>query len=535
MASKEYNLVDGGIHDQYDKSRAKIQFFGGGFGNGKTAASVVLKAMELAKQYPGSNGLIARSTYPKLNDTIRKEFIKWIPKQWIKSFPKSQNGTNTCTLKNGTEINFRYVEQQGKSGESSTSNLLSATYDWIIVDQIEDPEIVYKDFLDLLGRLRGNTPYIGDDPTMPQTGPRWFCITSNPTRNWVFTKLIKPVQIYETTGRITEELLCKRYTEKDFERGICEKTQIGNAILDSEGKAQLIIDIFEGSTYENETNLGADFIETLENTYRGQMRERFLMGKWGAYEGLIYMEHDESIHAVPKDKMVHYLTSGINKTHKLTLLEGYDHGLAMPACYLLALVDYLGMVFIIDGFYLAELTPEKIINNIKKLRMSNIGYNSIEDKINADPSIFRRGSGEKKVVGVRVCDLLFDKRNGVNTRAANNDIINGITKVQNYMNINPNLVNPFTCKPGSPLLFYADHLTFISDEIGDYYWKKDSDGDYTEKPRDKNDHAMDTIKYMLSTRPKAAEVVKTYDNVKQYIEVWHEHSTADIKRNIRHG
>jgi hypothetical protein len=47
---------------------------GGGFGNGKTTAGVV-KALELAKDYPGSNGLIARSTFPKLNDTIRKEFL----------------------------------------------------------------------------------------------------------------------------------------------------------------------------------------------------------------------------------------------------------------------------------------------------------------------------------------------------------------------------------------------------------------------------------------------------------------------------
>jgi hypothetical protein len=36
---------------------------------------VLVKALQLAKDYPGSNGLIARSTFPKLNDTIRKEFL----------------------------------------------------------------------------------------------------------------------------------------------------------------------------------------------------------------------------------------------------------------------------------------------------------------------------------------------------------------------------------------------------------------------------------------------------------------------------
>jgi len=175
-----FNLECGGLQEQFLKSKAKIQIYGGGFANGKTATSCI-KAIELAQMYPGSNGLIARSTYPKLNDTIRKEFLKWCPEDWIKSFPRSQNASNTCTLNNGTTINFRYIQQQGKStGEATTSNLLSATYDWIIVDQMEDPEIVHKDFLDLLGRLRGMAKYVGDDPTMPRTGPRWFIITTNP-------------------------------------------------------------------------------------------------------------------------------------------------------------------------------------------------------------------------------------------------------------------------------------------------------------------------------------------------------------------
>jgi hypothetical protein len=71
--------------------------------------------------------------------------------------------------------------------------LLSATYDWIVVDQIEDPEITEKDFLDLLGRLRGSAEYTGDDPTMPRTGPRWIILLCNPTRNWVYREACKAI------------------------------------------------------------------------------------------------------------------------------------------------------------------------------------------------------------------------------------------------------------------------------------------------------------------------------------------------------
>ena len=78
----------------------------------------VIKALMLAKHYPGSNGLIARSTYPKLNDTIRKEFLKWCPDSWIKR--KALSIDNVVELENGTVVNFRYIAQQGKSGEGSS-------------------------------------------------------------------------------------------------------------------------------------------------------------------------------------------------------------------------------------------------------------------------------------------------------------------------------------------------------------------------------------------------------------------------------
>ena len=70
MSRKVFQVEVGSLQSDFLKSTAKVQIFGGGFGNGKTAAAVV-RALQLAQDYPGSNGLIARSTYPKLNDTIR--------------------------------------------------------------------------------------------------------------------------------------------------------------------------------------------------------------------------------------------------------------------------------------------------------------------------------------------------------------------------------------------------------------------------------------------------------------------------------
>ena len=124
-----YNVKRGGIHQRFLNSRFPVQVLGGGFGNGKTAC-VCVKAIRLAIDYPGSNGLIARETYPKLNDTIRKEFYKWVPHNQVKRWPTKDD--NTLIFKNGSVVNFRYIQQRKQSEDGvATSNLLSATYDCV--------------------------------------------------------------------------------------------------------------------------------------------------------------------------------------------------------------------------------------------------------------------------------------------------------------------------------------------------------------------------------------------------------------------
>ena len=492
---RSYRVIEGSLQEKFDKLRSKVQFYGGGFANGKTAAACVLKALKLARDYPGSNGLIARSTYPKLNDTIRAEFLKWCPAHWIKSFPRSSNGSNTCTLVNGSTINFRYVAQQGAaSGEQSTSNLLSATYDYAIIDQIEDPEIVEKDFDDILGRLRGMTPYEGDDPTMPKNGPRWFIITANPTRNWVYKRLIKPVHVYDETGIIGPNLLCVRNVDTN------------EPILDKDGKPQLLISVVEGSTYENAENLEPDFIQTLESTYRGAMKDRFLMGGWGSYEGLIYPQYDEVSHMLPYDDVMDYLGDLRAQYYDVNFIEGYDFGIAVPSCYLCGFCDAWGNIFLVDGFYEKgeDLPVEDQRDAIKALR-DTYGVHG-NPAIMADPAIFRRTSATRRTVGQSTADVLYDKGNGVRVVRGNNDILNGIIKVSAYLAPMRLHQHPLTGEHGAPHLYITDNLQFVSDEFTGYMWKTNGKGDREDVPRDKDDHAMDTIKYMLSRRPEISKL-----------------------------
>lgn len=522
-----FSLERDSLQDRFLRSKAKIQIFAGGFANGKTSGGCI-KAIQLAKDYPGSNGLIARSTYPKLNDTVRKEFIKWCPPHWIKSFPQSANASNTCTIKNGTTINFRYIAQQGKIGnESTTSNLLSATYDWILVDQMEDPEIVEKDFLDLLGRLRGMTRYIGDDPSMPDTGPRQFIITTNPTRNWLYRKLVKPILDLER-GVSNDNLLCE--TDDD-----------GRIIIGENKKPIPIIELFEGSTYENKANLEIDYIKTLEASYKGQMRTRFLMGEWASYEGLVYPAYDEAVHVVPHHAVVNYYKQLCMKTREVTILEGYDYGLAVPFCYLLAFTDDRGNVFLMDGAYEKERGLHLHVHGLhegKDLDFDGIAdirnrYNiSSDNMILADPDIFRRKTVGKKLVGKSIADMMLEE--GIMCIRGNNDISNGIVKISQYLNPQRMHQNPITGEWGAPFLYVSDKLEWWMDEISDYYWKRTPAGDVVDIPVDRDDHAMDTTKYMLSHRPQISTLLVQHSPKEVGWRQWGERDIQNETRSVRH-
>lgn len=501
----EYRVVPDSPQDEFSRLRTKIQVFGGGYGNGKTAASVVEKVLVVARDYPGANILVARATYPKLNDTIRKEFLKWCPEKWIKSFPRSKNSDNTCTLKNGTTINFRYIAQQGKAaseGEQTTSNLLSATYDLIVVDQMEDPEITEKDFDDLLGRLRGNARYIGDDPTMPQTGPRWFVITLNPTRNWAYRKIIAPYLKYIKTQFIDDQLLCIRHP-RDLPNGELNP-DAGKPVLDEDGKPQLLMSLVEGSTYTNKHNLGEDFIVMLESSYQGQMRDRFLYGEWAAYEGLVHPMFAEETHCIPQYEMLQYFTSLLAMGITPRFVEGYDFGIAVPCCYLLAFVDRFKNIMVFDGFY----KPESEMNlaqqqaEIWRIRKS---LGAEDEVIRADPAVFRRTVISKNQRAKTIAELFKEGHNGVRMRAADNEVLRGITKVNQYLTPVKFHRHPIDGARGAPHLYIAHELVDVISEFNGYYWKMDPSGQRIDTPIDKNDHAMNTLKYMLSKEPAIAD------------------------------
>jgi len=486
--SSVYNLREGSVQYGFNRSRHKVQIMGGGFGNGKTTALAV-KALMLVSDYPGCVGLLGRATYPKLRGTLQRVFFDWCPEDWIERMPTKED--NTCHFKNGSKVDFRYINQRGRqqADGQTTSNLLSASYDWLGIDQVEDPEITHKDILDLLGRLRGDTPYRptgDDDRTMPNTGPRWMMLTCNPTANWVFKELIHPYMVWRDRKIKTPNLAVDPVT------GEC------------------IIDLWEGSTYTNKENLASDYINTLEAMYHGQMKERFLMGGWAAFEGLVHPGFDIRVHGLTRQEALDYLIDCLNRHVRVRLLEGYDFGLSAPTVYMVGFIDDYGRVIILDGFYKPDLNYTEHRNEIEMVRGRYLnsfgGALRLTDPINADPSIYRqqvvKHHGE---TGETIASLLEGE--DLNIRPASNDIVPGIAKINAYLADRFGLPHlTLSDRQAGPLLYIVDDLSWFQEEISNYYWRRDSSGRLTEMPQEHHDHAMNTLKYMLAFLPQPSEI-----------------------------
>lgn len=502
--NKAYKLIAGGAPQAFHNSRAKVRMYAGGFGNGKTTA-LVYETLRIAVMYPGISIMMARNTFTKLEQTLGREFMKWCPSHWIKQ------GTvkgGTVSLINGTTIDFRYLSQASNSTGDSSSNLLSANYGLIVVDQIEDPEITEKDFDDMLGRLRESVPKAdGEDESMPATGPRMILLSANPSLGWVYTKLVKPVYDMRE-GIYNDDLLCVR------------NPTTGEPVLDKDGCVQPLIELFEASTYDNAQNLDKDFLTLLESKYRGKMRDRYVLGKWVAFDGVVYNEYDPNIHRVSDRALRGYISSLRASGQTLSVVESYDLGITSPSCYLYAEVDAWSNVYITDGFYKPGYGINEQVAHMRRIRGDS------DEEIRADPQIFKVNTLNGNGIGKSPAMLFAEQ--GIPMCRASNQKLAGIMTVKEYLVPQKTVVNPFTGEFGSPKLFFSDKLTWLHEEFTTWRWKKNNKDENIDDTVDGDDHAMDALKYMLSRKitPGKQGSRKVYKLPKQ-IRAWSEGPDSD--------
>lgn len=211
--------------------------------------------------------------------------------------------------------------------------------------------------------------------------------------------------------------------------------------------------VIESNLLDNKY-LPSDYVEHMKTALTGQRHERYVLGKWGAFEGLVY-GFDRALHVRELEHKWKRVVAGVDLgyTHPVAILvlgqwaddrwhiiaEVYKTGLVPDA--FLKQADWLMQQYKIERFFVDPSAPEIIA----MMRQANLPATE-----------------------------------------ANNAVFEGIQAVQNLMT--PAGVS------GAPRLTIAPECINTIREFESYAWKLEKDA-----PVKEFDHAMDALRYAVFT------------------------------------
>ena len=208
--------------------------------------------------------------------------------------------------------------------------------------------------------------------------------------------------------------------------------------------------------YDNADNLPPGYIESLEETLVGVNRDRLLLGKWVAAEGMIWSDFNKEVHVTEDLPPI--------GDHE-QIYFGADSNYPKPrACVIGAFNGEEWYIY--DEFYRrrahAEDLGEWLAKKAEEWDKDLSGFHDpanppVIDKLNTFPRVFA------------------DK--------ADNSVLDGISAVAKHFTHGTIKIHP--------------RCVGLLQEILTYRWKKDFEG---EKPdKNQNDHACDALRYLIQS------------------------------------
>ncbi|HRX13634.1 MAG TPA: terminase family protein [Eubacteriales bacterium] len=219
--------------------------------------------------------------------------------------------------------------------------------------------------------------------------------------------------------------------------------------------------------------LSAEEIERLGSTMSADALSTRRYGRFNSSCGLVYGEFDPSVHVIEPFDVPNGWYDKIS----------IDPGLNNPTSVHWYAVDGDGVVYVIAEHYEAKREITYHALKIKEI-CDRLGWESGSFGINA---LIDSAANQKTLAAVKsVAELFYENGINVNTNV-NKDVFSGINRVKSYL------------KPlnGKPRLYIFSTCVNMIKEIKSYWWGEG------EKPVKTNDHAMDELRYYISSRPEA--------------------------------
>lgn len=246
-------------------------------------------------------------------------------------------------------------------------------------------------------------------------------------------------------------------------------------------------------------NLPADYIATLAK-YPEAWRKRFMEGSFDVFTDQIWPEFDPEVH----------LINPVPIEPWWECIEGIDHGRRAPTAVLWAFFDEKGNCFIVDEHYEAgqrvSYHADKILRRRELLGITP-NYTVIDaSAAQKDPNTERS-----------VIDEYWDC--GVPTIPSDRHKIARVNRVAEWLRLDPDHPHPITGEyreEGYPRLYIFKNCTELAEHVPGYRWKPQSPTateDAKEEPLKKDDHDVDTLGYILMTRPAPSEKPGVPDNM----------------------
>jgi phage terminase large subunit len=382
------------------------------------------EGIKLSFKWNGNTGAILRNTLTELKRTTQVTFFKIFgcTSDDIETHPlvKSWNKTEQhLTFINGSDIYF--------IGCDNLRVLKSLDCGWIFVD--EGTEV--KSSI-----LRFSRTRISKKLNYPDFNQYFFTATNPGDEQHI---------LYEWFIKIPETELEKKEREKFW----CIFT----------------------TSYDNEY-LTDDYKDEIDSWKSDkEFHDRYALGKWGRFKGLVYGEFDEQIHLVKEpdyksfmDRIVEYYS-------------GNDWGYTNPAAIL-----YIGLtgdkdIILFDEIYVTEKTnPE-----LRDLHFNKQDKHEMKIRqMYSDPS--------------EPSDIKEFQNNGIPATKGNNDIEAGIRKVKEFLRLQKNK---------KPKFYIFERCVHTRKEFRLY--RRPVDDEISEKknvpelPIDKDNHALGALRYFAMT------------------------------------
>ena len=455
---------------QFHSSPKKKKLYIGGNRSGKTTGGVTEAIWRATGTHPYRPEL--NNLGPTRGRVVAVDFVQGVEKiifphykQWL--YPSAIKGgawetayspsTRTLHFTNGSTIEFMSYDQQ-------LDKFAGTSRHWTHFDE-EPPKPIW---LECLARL------------VDTNGEWWLTMTPVEGMTWIYDDL------YE-----------KNVNNPDGDVQIIEINTLENPFLTVEGIKNLMDSMDEEDT---QTRIGGGFVRQ---------------------GGRVYKNFDPtpgSLQVLPES--IRDPKTYFPKRNWMWILS-LDHGLNNPTAVLWIAVDDNGFCVVFDEWYKSEYTVDQHAEVIKR-KIAQHGR--FPDLLVADPSIKQRNA----VTGTSI-QLEYQKF-GLSFTLGNNDVPAGVVRVKRYLK--PTEYPGIEARRKHPLFGGTLRLDAATDEVAipskdgkfprlvidprcdkliwemkRYRWKtyadkkKQYENNPYDEPHKKDDHACDSLRYAIMTRP----------------------------------